>query len=269
MHTRAAWLALDHSDADLRRMVRNGALTRPGHGWYAATDADPDAVLAAARGGALTCTSACAKHGLWVPPGYSSLHVRAAKHAQGRRRDFCRAPGRPLPVTSILDEVPLALACAAGCMAGEDWIALCDSAMNTLGVDVEGMRSMMPRVSMTIDRLLARCEPQSQSGTESLTRVRLRALGFPVEVQPYIEGVGRVDLRLGRLLIECDSKLHHTSLHSYTNDRHRDRTSLSQKLITMRLTYDDVLYDWDSTLADIRAVIDAGMHRPQRRKSSR
>ena len=54
------------TDADLRRKVRHGELLVPRRGWYAQPEADPDAVTAAKRYGALSCASALTKHGLWV-----------------------------------------------------------------------------------------------------------------------------------------------------------------------------------------------------------
>ena len=44
---RAELLATDLTDADLRRKVRSGELTRLRSGWYAGRDADDDAVIAA------------------------------------------------------------------------------------------------------------------------------------------------------------------------------------------------------------------------------
>jgi very-short-patch-repair endonuclease len=266
--SRAELLASDLTDNDLRRMVRRGELTQVRRGWYAKPDADTTALSACRRGGSLSCVSALKKHGVWVPPGYDSLHVRATKHAQCRRRDFCVLPGRPLPIDTILDSVPVALACAARCMTDEDWIACADSVMNSQGIKVAELRSQLPYVSAHIDRLLLRCDHRSQSGTESLVRDRLYLRGFHVEVQPAIDDVGHVDLKLGRLLLECDSKLHHTSLESYRKDRRRDRKSVAQNLISIRLTYDDVLYGWDETLEDILAITKPGKHRLSRLKTS-
>lgn len=265
---RAELLATDLTDADLRRKVRSGELTRLRSGWYAGRDADDDAVIAARRFGAISCVTGLRKHGLWIPPGYDSLHVRAGKAAQGRRRDYCHLPGRPLPVGTILDEIPLCLCCAAGCMTAEDWIAVTDSALNSLDLDIADLHEQMPRTDARIDHLLSRCDSRSQSGTESIVRVRLRALGFRVEVQPKIPDVGHVDLKVGRLLLECDSKLHHTSLENYRKDRRRDRKSLGHKYMAMRLTYDDALYGWDETLADIREVTLPQRHRIRRGTSA-
>jgi very-short-patch-repair endonuclease len=112
---------------------------------------------------------------------------------------------------------------------------------------------------------MEKCEPESQSGTESITRLRLRAAGFTVVVQPVILGIGRVDMRMGRLLIGCDSQSHHTSLDNYRNDRRRDRKALPDRWLTMRITYDDVLYGWEDVLADIRSITRTDRHRIRRR----
>ncbi|WP_083444464.1 hypothetical protein RND64_02575 [Gordonia sp. w5E2] len=245
------------TDADLRRKVRRGELLVPRRGWYAQPEADPDAVAAAKRYGALSCASALTKHKLWVPPGYESLHVRAGKSATPRRADYCTLPGAPLPVTTITDTIGLSLVCAAGCMKDDDTIATLDSAMHTLDIDVDDLRLMLPQTSPLIEALLLECDPRSMSGTESLTRVRCRRAGFEVEVQPEISEAEHADLRIGRLLIECDSKLYHLSPANYTNDRHRDRRSLTQGRPTLRLTYDDVLYGWEQTLDDITEIVGA------------
>ena len=86
------------TDADLRRKVRRGELLVPRRGWYAQPEADPDAVAAAKRYGALSCASALTKHKLWVPPGYESLHVRAGKSACRRgARTTAGFPARHFP----------------------------------------------------------------------------------------------------------------------------------------------------------------------------
>ena len=90
-----------------------------------------------------------------------------------------------------------------------------------------------------------------------------------MKVQPEIRGVGWVDLRVGRLLIECDSKAHHTGPANYQNDRRRDRQALLGRWLTMRITYDDVLYGWDEVLADVRAIAATGRHRIRGRSRDR
>lgn len=267
VYSRAEMIRRGADDAYLRRQVRQGALHKPRSGFYSRPDADPDVLTAVRRGGALSCVSALKQRSFWIPPGYDSLHVRASRHHARRRRDFCSLPGPPLPVTSAVDSVAMALACAAGCMRSEDWIAVCDSVANSTNSSILDLAAQLPQMSRRIERMLDKCDARSQSGTESIVRVRLRARGFDVEVQPTVPDVGHVDLRLGRLLIECDSELHHTSLRNYRNDRRRDRKSLLRHdSPPLRLTYDDVLYGWDEVLADIIAYTDKDRHRIRDRR---
>ncbi len=198
---------------------------------------------------------------LWVPSGYRRVHIRSTRDGDLKTTRDCRGFGRPPTALTAVDPIPFALLSAARCMSAEHWIASCDSALNTTGLSVSQMASELGSSTGRVSTLLQKCDPDSQSGTESITRVRLRAQGFAVVVQPRTAGVGRTDLRIGRLLIECDSVNHHTSLESYHNDRRRDRRALVDGWLTMRITYDDVLYGWDGVLADIRAITRPDRHR--------
>ncbi|WP_238554038.1 hypothetical protein [Gordonia sp. KTR9] len=74
--------------------------------------------------------------------------------------------------------------------------------------------------------MFERCDPRSQSGTESIVRLRLIAAGFDVEVQPSIGDRERADLRTGSLLIECDGESYHSDRAAFGNDRRRDRMTM-------------------------------------------
>lgn len=253
---------------EIRRQLSSGLLIGLRRGWYATAGADGHVVEAVRLGGSLSCRSALRTHGLWVPPGDNRLHVRASRFAIQQGVRSCQGPGRPVPVQTALDPIPLALGCAFRCMSAEEWITVCDSALNTLKVSVPQLQSAMGTMTRAMFDLMERCDPGSQSGTESLARLRLRAAGFAVVVQPSVSTVGRVDLRIGRLLIECDSVQHHTSLENYRNDRRRDRNALVNGWMTMRLTYDDVLFGWDEVMADIRAITRTDRHRMRPNRSA-
>ena len=262
VYRRAELLARGYRDWQIREALNNGQLYRVRNGWYALHSADPDVVAAVRRGGALGCVSALAKHDIWVAPGYDGLHVRAGKYRREIADGFCVGFGAPLAVTQPVDEVAVALMYAARCMSREHWIAAADSVMNSRRISPEELRFRMVHVPHVVDQWMKSCDPRSQSGTESIARVRLRKRGFSVVVQPRIAAFdGYADLRIGRLLLECDSKLHHTSLADYQKDRRRDRKALSGRWMTMRLTYDDVLYDWDEVVADILSITRPDRHR--------
>lgn len=239
--------------------VADGTLTRLRRRWYAADGHDREAAQAVRVGGTLSCVSALRKHGLWIPPGYPEVHVRRAR--PGPDEPSCRGHGRMRAGSSAIDSVVVALECASRCMSDEDWIVVCDSVQNTYGISAETLRSRMGRLPKRVRELFAKTDGRSQSGTESILRVRLRALGFHVVVQPTIPGVGRTDLLLGRLILECDGRLYHSGAQQFRSDRRRDRKALIGGYLSMRFTYDDVLYDWAAVLADIRAVTRKRRHR--------
>ncbi|MGB3709217.1 endonuclease domain-containing protein [Gordonia sp. (in: high G+C Gram-positive bacteria)] len=160
-----------------------------------------------------------------------------------------------------VDSIPSALLCATGCLSREEWIAVCDSYMNSRGITVEDLRAVMGNVGPTVTEWLYSTDSRSQSGTESITRLRLRSLGFNVVVQPQIDGVGRADLRIGLLIIECDSMQYHGTKVDYERDHKRDRKALVNGWLTLRLTYDDILFGWDEVLADIRSITGRDRHR--------
>ncbi|WP_328858842.1 hypothetical protein OG579_08925 [Williamsia herbipolensis] len=269
VHSRIRLLAQGHTDSDIRRAVRSGDLIRLRPGWYATTIADPETVAAVRAGGVLGCVSALRFHDLWIPPGHEGLHVRTSKYGKGRRPGSCQGVGRPLPLDDAVDSIPVALHCAVGCLPADHWVVVCDSALNSRSVTTDELRALLPTATRRIDELLARCDPRSQSGTETLVRLRLRAAGYEVRVQPRIRGVGKVDLRVGRLLIECDSVSHHTGLAQYRNDRRRDRKALVGRWLKLRLTYEEVMFGWEEVFADIMAITRADRHRRRGRHRPR
>ncbi len=267
--TRAEILRLGHTDGSIRRLVDSGALTRLRNGWYATLTADPEVVAAVARGGALSCASALKRHGFWVAPGYTAPHV-TAPHIRGPRGrqlpGFCRHHGRGRPVRGPVDPVDLALACAAKCMSAEDFIVVADSVLNSRAMTTEDLRrALTGLIDARTDRLLDNCDPRAQSGTETLTRIRLRSRGYKVVVQPDRPSGGHSDLAIGRLILECDSKQHHTSIENYEKDRWQDRKSLLAGRFTIRLTYSMVMHQWDEVFTDIEAFVRADRHRTRQR----
>ncbi|GED96008.1 hypothetical protein [Gordonia crocea] len=262
MYTRRTLIGRGFSDVQIKRAVREGRLTPVRRGWYARDRADPDAVTAVRKGGALTCVSALDKHGLWVPPGKTRLHIRLSRH-HGPARASCRGYGGPCPVDQAVDDIPHALLCAARCVPEDYWVAIADSVLRRRAVSVEELRGCMPCVPPAVERMLRKCDGRSQSGTESIARVRLRGEGFKVVVQPEVASFhGHADLRIGRLLVECDSfEFHAADRDAYRYDRYRDRKSLVGRWFTMRLTYDDVVYGWGEVLNDIREFTRADRHR--------
>ncbi|MFT3660081.1 MAG: hypothetical protein QM809_01420 [Gordonia sp. (in: high G+C Gram-positive bacteria)] len=255
---------------EIRRRLRVGDLITVRRGWYAAPRHDPDVVAAVRAGGVLSCVSALARYGFWVPPGYTGDHARIGRGVASKSR-ACRGFSETAAGTLGVDPMTVALECAARCMRPEDWIATCDSVQNSLGRSAAEIRGAMGHLPEHVLALFDKTDARAQSGTESLCRVRLRALRYKVVVQPQIPEVGRADLRIGRLIIECDGRRYHSDEAAYRNDRIRDRRATVGKWLTFRVTLDDVIYPcgWNEVVEDIRAITAADRHRFRAEEPSR
>ncbi len=211
----------------------------------------------------LSCVSALGRHGIWVPPGYTDSHIRASEH--GRRVSgprFCSPYGDlPAPVRAV-DPILPALACAARCLPGDEFVAVCDSVLNTRPHwELADLEPTVAGAPARVRSLLDRVDGRADSGTESLTRVRLRAKRVKLRIQVTIPDVGRVDVLIGRsLIVECDSRRHHLG-DGYQRDRDRDRAARLRGYHPIRLTWADVMYRWDVVEKEILALMRRGLHR--------
>ncbi len=110
-------------------------------------------------------------------------------------------------------------------------------------------------------RILARSDAGSQAGTETLVRLRLRAIGFLLRIQVQVRGVGRVDLLVGdRLVLECDSHEWHWLEDSYEKDHERDAVLIQKGYLVLRLTYSQIINDWPRMESIIRGIVARGDH---------
>lgn len=159
-----------------------------------------------------------------------------------------------------VDPMDIAVAAAANCLGAEGLVVVLDSMLNKRMIEMADARSIVAASRFAHLQLAERCDAASESGTESIIRLRLRALGIHLRSQVDIPGVGRVDFLVGdRLIIEADSREHH--LPRYQSDRTRDRVATGLGFLVIRLTYEDVVHRWDAVVADILSVIQRRGHR--------
>jgi very-short-patch-repair endonuclease len=277
--SRKSLLAFGMTHHAIARAVKRGEFMRIRRGWYASASAPPEAVRAVRIGGVATSLSATRLLGLWTPLD-KTLHVALPTHASRLRVPSSQtSPGqgdnkgqaRPgiclhwrdhdqLPragVASVTD----ALVDAVKCLPEEQAVVVIDSALNkglTTGHELESAFARMPRRYM---RALGRADGRSESGTETLVRLRLRARGIRVSIQVRILGVGRVDLVVGdRLVIECDSVAFHSGRERYAADRRRDLKLLHLGYLPTRLTYEMVMFDWPATEQMILDIVARRQH---------
>ena len=154
----------------------------------------------------------------------------------------------------------IAVASAANCLDAEGVVIVLDSMLNKRLIAIAAARAIVAASRFARLNLAERCDAKSESGTETIIRLRLRAQRIHVRTQVNIAGVGRVDFLVGdRLIIEADSREHH--LPAYQSDRTRDRVAIGLGYVVIRLTYEDVVYRWDVVLEDILLVIRRRAHR--------
>ncbi|AEV71825.1 hypothetical protein MycrhN_1202 [Mycolicibacterium rhodesiae NBB3] len=229
-------------------------------GWYASSSANSQVVRAVSSGGALGCVSALRMQGVWVPD--SELHVRYSARARRSRSGVrsCHPYRLDPPVLTAIDPMEIAVASAANCLDAEGLVIVLDSMLNMRMIEMADARATVAASRFARHDLAERCDPKSESGTETIIRLRLRAAGIHLRTQVAIPGVGRVDFLVGnRLIIEADSREHHLS--KYQVDRTRDRVATGLGFMVIRLTYEDVVHRWNVVVGDIRAIIRRREHR--------
>lgn len=264
--SRKQLLALGMTDAQLARLCQQREIARIRPGWYARTGAHPKVRHAVAAGCVLTGSDALALHGAWNL-SRSTIHVR--NHQLTRIRTSTGIVPHTLrpspPCDAAVDPISAALAVLWKDEPLNDAVIICDSLLNRGLVsmcEVQAIAEAYPRT----DNALQLLDPASESGTETWFRLWARRHRLKLRSQVWIPGVGRVDFLIGsRLIVECDSVAHHTSLDAYERDRARDLALKALGFEVVRLTYRQILELETGLGVTILAMIRRGMHRRQPR----
>ncbi|QRY64545.1 hypothetical protein JVX90_03370 [Gordonia sp. PDNC005] len=245
--------------AAVDRAIADGSLTQIRHGWLATPTAHPDAVRAVQAGGVLTCSSALRLHGVWTPPT-TKFHVRGIGRAR-MHPTWCRQHGGQPPADDAVDDLPTALRHAAHCLPSEDFIVICDSVLNRRLMAPSELEAEFGSAPRSVHRALAAVDGRAESGTETMVRLRLRAPNRRIRPQVQIPGVGRVDLVVGRsMIIEVDGAEYHVDPSQFEKDRLRDLTAWTLGYRPIRLTYQQVVYQWDDIGPLLMEIIRRGDH---------
>lgn len=244
--------------ADVDRSVRTGQLIRVRRDTYLPADAPKDVLRAVQLGGRLDCVSLLASRGVFAHDT-TRLHVQFERGASrlpprgpetsGHWRSSAAA--RRETHTSLTE----ALVQSATCQPPRSLIASLDSAWHLGLIDEPGIAEVFQRLPRRYRRLRALLDPSAESGPETLLRLILRSLGLRWRSQVWIPGVGRVDFVVeGWLIIECDSKAHHSSWDAQRTDRRRDRAAAAAGFVTLRLLAEEILYSPDEVRAAIAGL---------------
>jgi very-short-patch-repair endonuclease len=184
------------------------------------------------------------------------VRVSPARHVVGTAPRIHRLDGRS---ENGVDDVITALIVATACMQTEHAICALDSALQLGKVSVALAQSRL--LGARGRRVVGLADGRSQSGIETLTRLRLRSLGIRLRVQVAVEGVGRVDILVGdRLVIELDGDAWHSTVEQRETDRRRDSALVALGYLVIRAGYWRVLTEWDGLEQEVLAIVRRDEH---------
>lgn len=214
----------------------------------------------------LTSYSALKQWGLWCPPDDDRLHISVNAHARALRdpdtgRRLVSRPDVVIHWTSATSQWQAGL--VSPVRAIRDLPADLDPAYAAAVIDSAIRLAVCTRDEMAsafdsdrrLTRALRNADPHAESGTESIARIRLIAAGIHPEVQVPVGGY-RVDFLIAeRVVVEVDGKEFHDTESTFESDRRRAAELTRRGFRVLHFSYSQVLYDWPTCLAAIRAAL--------------
>lgn len=160
-----------------------------------------------------------------------------------------------------VDDIELALECALPCLSTRDLVVVADSALQLRLTTRDALTTVATRVPLSARAKLRFVDARSQSGTESIARLWFQLRGLDVQPQFTVAGVGNVDMLVGdRLIVECDSREFHSTEWNSRNDRRRDLVLNRLGYRVLRLTHEQVMFQWPRVEATLLALLADGSH---------
>ena len=276
--TRQQLIARGCSGFDLTIAVQRAEIRRVRQARYSTPTALPDAIVATRVGGLLAGSSAARSYGLWS--GFDRrVHISVGANSSRLRTNFAPSfhpdvltpdfADREIVVHWLVDgavpelgpecwRVPLVtcLRQVVSWCEEEMSVACLDTALTKFYKSRSQLLQVFRGAPSTDQHISERCESGSDSGTESIVRQRLLAVGIPV-IQQVQFAVGRVDMRVKgtRILIEVDSREFHDAPEARERDCFRDAELVALDFVVIRLSYQRIVEDWSWCLRVIRAAM--------------
>jgi very-short-patch-repair endonuclease len=261
----------------LTRDVREGRLLRVYRDHYA-LPGTPEHVIRAVRvGGKLACVSALADQQVFVfrphpahihlQRGASRLRSPGNRYAQlsTGNRDGIELHWHPLlrpedataHTVGAVDSVAQAMRCQTPRMA----VATLDSALNKRIIAPDDVRLIFASLPLRFRPIETLSDGRAEAGSETILRLLVRTLGLQFDIQVFIDGVGRVDMLIeGCLVVEADSRAHHSAWDRYVTDRTRDTTLATLGYLSLRLLYEDIMFRPERVVAAILGLLRSQNH---------
>lgn len=252
-----------YSQRAMADAVAAGRVDRVRRSWLVTRDADAVARSAIEVGGRLTCVSAAARWGLWVPPSDGLVHVAVkptASRVEGGSLVVHWGNG-PMPVPPHCVEDPLidVLFHVARCQSRRDAFAVWESAVRLGMVEPSELARVMWRSTAAAD-IAEHLSALSDSGLESIFVHGVRALGLAVRQQVWIDG-HPLDAVIGeRLLVQLDGFAHHSNAQDRRRDIRADARLALRGFTTLRFDWYQVMFDWAFVERTLLLAVAQGLH---------
>ncbi|KFF59785.1 hypothetical protein JF66_08920 [Cryobacterium sp. MLB-32] len=263
---------------DIRGALASGMIARVSRGTYACAHVDPQQNVAAANHARIACLSALRRASVWagldlslhlaLPPGargtgYTS-HPRPAEGPEGQNIHYhWGLPRFDEGARSWLVSPMEAVWQAIHCLDEEHAIACLESAVHEKFLTVDEVRRICAHAPARLQRGIREMEFTADSGLETVTRRRLRHVGYRVEAQVRIGRPGSAPMPAEDLVVEdlvaleIDGAEWHGS-ERFHPDHDRDLQTAGLGRPTLRLTFVQIMFEWPTTLATVdRTVADA------------
>lgn len=249
---------------DIACAVAAGAVDRIRRSWIAVSGCDDALRRAASVSGRVTCITAAAAAGTWVPhdrrdaPAHLSVAHSASRFDAGESVIHWAAGPVPVDRRSVVDPLVNALFHVARCLPQGDAIAVWESALRLRLVE-PGALARVDWRSPAAAGLAAVADVLSDSGIESEFVHGIRALGLTVRQQVRIGG-HPVDALIGDLLVtQLDGFAHHQAAERRRDLRH-DAWLVLQGYTVLRFDYQQVLFDWAHVESTVALAVAQGLH---------
>ncbi|WP_167132257.1 endonuclease domain-containing protein [Paramicrobacterium chengjingii] len=247
----------------IRAAVRTGLVRCAARNWLYTSACSVPEKWAAFAGGQLTCVTAARHLGLWVRADDARCHIAVHSSAgitldRNKVRVHYGAVPVPRSTRTLIDPIVNVIVNASQCVAFESAVALADSAVRSGFVQRAELRRVQTR-SSAFKRVAAAVSELSDSGIETIPRIRLAAHGIAMAQQVKIAG-HRVDGLVGdRLVLQFDGAEHLSREQKQIDARHDAELQLLGYTV-LRFTYWDVVDLWHEVEAQILRAIAQGLH---------
>lgn len=245
----------------IRGAIVTGELRRVRR-WLATREAPPLLIRAASVSGTLACVTAARHHGLWtLDDGRVHLavpHGASRFDAGGAIVHWNSGPVAPHRY-ELVESVLSALVHIADCRPLDHALATWESAIRSGAIAPEVI-ARLPLRSAAAKRARDGAALLSDSGIETIPRVRLQRVGITVRQQVVIDG-HPVDGLIGeRLVYQIDGYEFHQTPERRRRDIAQDRRLVLMGYTVFRYDYRQILFEWDLVEAELRQAVAVGLH---------